>query len=113
MWEGVLVAIYVAPQAGAPMLAVDEARVVPGRGLVGDRYFDARGTWSRLAGSGRALTLVEDEALEALYDESGLELPPGASRRNLVTRGVPLNHLVNREFRVGDVLLRGMRLCEP
>jgi len=34
-------------------------------------------------------------------------------RRNLVTRGVPLNHLVGREFRIGDGKIRGIRLCEP
>ena len=66
-----------------------------------------------MQGTGREVTLIEDEALEALFDEAGLELAPGASRRNIVTRGVPLNHLVNREFCVGAVRLRGMRLCEP
>jgi MOSC domain-containing protein YiiM len=35
------------------------------------------------------------------------------SRRNLLTRGVPLNHLIGREFTVGEVVLRGIRLCEP
>ena len=113
MWEGVVVSIHLAPAARVPLVAVDEARAVPGKGLEGDRYFAQAGTYSTLPGTGRALTLIEDEALESLYDEGGIELPPGASRRNLVTRGVPLNHLVNREFCVGAVRLRGMRLCEP
>jgi MOSC domain-containing protein YiiM len=84
-----------------------------GKGLEGDRYFHGRGTWSPTPGTGRHITLIESEALEALKRESGMDLAPGASRRNLVTRGVPLNHLVNRNFRVGQVVLRGMRLCEP
>ena len=112
-WTGVVVAIYLAPSAGAPMVAAEEARAVPGQGLEGDRYFRQAGRWSRQAGTGRALTLIEDEAIEALLDEAGIELPPGATRRNVVTRGVPLNHLVNRDFRIGGVTLRGMRLCEP
>ena len=113
MWEGVVVSIHLAPAAGAPLVAVEEARAVPDRGLEGDRYFAQVGTYSKRPGTGRAVTLIEDEALEALYDEAGIELAPGASRRNIVTRGVPLNHLVNREFCVGAVTLRGMRLCEP
>ncbi|HLH26375.1 MAG TPA: MOSC domain-containing protein [Chloroflexota bacterium] len=113
MWEGVVVSIHLAPAAGAAPTPVEAARAVPGKGLEGDRYFAGAGTYSRLAGTGRALTLIEDEALEALLDEGGIELAPGASRRNVVTRGVPLNHLVNREFYVGAVRLRGMRLCEP
>jgi MOSC domain-containing protein YiiM len=41
-------------------------------------------------------------------------LEPTQTRRNIVTRGVPLNHLVGRQFRVGrDVVLQGVRLCEP
>jgi len=38
---------------------------------------------------------------------------PGDARRNIVTRDVPLNHLVGREFQIGDVKLQGLRLCEP
>ena len=53
------------------------------------------------------------EALDALQREYGIELAPGEARRNLVTRGVPLNHLVGREFTIGDVKIRGIRLCEP
>ena len=35
------------------------------------------------------------------------------SRRNIITQGIALNHLVEQEFRIGDVVLRGTRLCEP
>jgi MOSC domain-containing protein YiiM len=113
MWEGKLVSIHVTTKAAAPLGSVQEARVVPGKGIEGDRYFDGTGTWSNHPGTGREVTLIESEALEAIAQESGIELAPGASRRNLVTRDVPLNHLVGREFRVGEVRLKGVRLCEP
>jgi MOSC domain-containing protein YiiM len=112
-FSGALVGISVAPAAEAPTIAVDEARAVPGRGLEGDRYFHAAGTFSDHPGDGRDVTLIELEALQALQAESGIELSPGDSRRNLVTCGVALNHLVGRELRVGEVVLRGTRLCEP
>lgn len=113
MTDGVVVEINVAPAATAPMRTVPEVRVVPGRGLEGDRYFDRAGTWSSRGGTGREVTLVELEAVEGLAREYGARIEPSATRRNVVTRGVALNHLVDREFTVGDVTLRGVRLCEP
>ncbi len=113
MWKGTLVSIHIAPEATVSPQSVTEARAVAGKGLEGDRYFTGRGTWSTHPGSGREVTLVESEAIEALERESNIKLAPADPRRNLVTRGVPLNHLVGREFRVGEVRLRGIRLCEP
>jgi MOSC domain-containing protein YiiM len=95
------------------MVSVKEARSIPGKGLEGDRYFNHTGTYSKKSGADREVTLIEVEAIEALAREYKIALEPGAARRNIVTRGVPLNHLVGREFRVGDVTLRGLRLCEP
>lgn len=113
MWKGELVSINISPSGGAPMQEVEEIRAVPGKGLEGDRYFERTGTYSAKGGTGREITLIEVEALEALWREADINLLPGEARRNLVTRGVPLNHLVGREFRVGMVTLRGVRLCEP
>ncbi len=113
MRTGTVLSIYIAPSAKEPMQPVEEVRAVLGKGLEGDRYFRGCGTWSPDPRNGRHVTLIESEALEAIKVESGIELAPGASRRNVVTRGVPLNHLVGREFRIGQAVLRGMRLCEP
>lgn len=113
MFQGQLAAIYTAEQKRADLQRVEEARAEPGRGLAGDRYYHAAGTYSKPAGPDREVTLIEIEALEALRRECDITLEPGQARRNLVTRGVPLNHLVGREFTIGDVVLRGIRLCEP
>lgn len=112
-FSGEVVAISVAPEEGAPTVRVDEVRAVPGRGLEGDRYFHLLGKFSRKMDPGREVTLVEAEAVEALARDYGIALQEGATRRNITTRGVPLNHLVDREFRVGDAVLRGVRLCDP
>jgi hypothetical protein len=104
------------------MESVPLARAVPGKGLEGDRYFAGRGFYSpRPSVGGRELTLIEVEAVEALFrgivnaegETLGIKLSPMETRRNIATVGVPLNHLVDREFWVGEVLLRGTRLCEP
>jgi len=95
------------------MEARGEVKATPGRGIEGDRYFEGTGTWSNHPGEGREITLVEMEAFEGLARERNIALKPGETRRNLVTRGVPLNHLVGKEFQVGNVRLMGIRLCEP
>ena len=113
MFEGRVVSIFVAGKAGAPMEARGEVKATPGRGIEGDRYFEGTGTWSNHPGEGREITLVEMEAFEGLARERNIALKPGETRRNLVTLGVPLNHLVGKEFQVGNVRLMGIRLCEP
>jgi MOSC domain-containing protein YiiM len=95
------------------MSSVQEVQAVQGRGLEGDRYFDRVGTYSDRPGTGREVTLIESEAVEAAGRDYGLRLAAGNARRNVVTAGVSLNHLVGQEFTVGEARLRGMRLCEP
>src|SRR5207253_9601933 len=111
--KGVVISIHIAPTGAAPMKSVAEVRALAGKGLEGDRYFNKLGTYSNEPGSGRDLTFIEIEAIEALRRDYQIELEPSQFRRNVVTRGVALNHLVNRQFRVGNVTLRGTRLCEP
>jgi MOSC domain-containing protein YiiM len=62
---------------------------------------------------GQEVTLIEQEALEAAQREYDLPLTHAESRRNLLTSGVPLNHLVGRRFTIGSVVLEGVKLCEP
>jgi MOSC domain-containing protein YiiM len=113
MWQGTIVAIGIATTGGEPITLVDEVNAVPGQGLEGDRYFDKQGTFSDKPGEGRAVTLIESEAIDALERDYGYKLDYKDARRNVITRGVPLGHLVGQEFRVGDVTLRGVKLSEP
>jgi MOSC domain-containing protein YiiM len=101
-------AIFIHGSQGEPMTPVDEATARAGGGLEGDRYFVPEGNEPD-----REITLIESEAIEAFVRECEISLDPSESRRNVVTRGVPLNDLVGREFSVGPVRLRGIRLCEP
>jgi hypothetical protein len=103
---GSVVAILTAPAAEAPLARVDRAEAVAGRGLAGDRYFEGRGTFGP-TGRGYELTLVEAEVLEAV------DLPWEQARRNVVTRGIALNALAGRRFRIGEVECIGRRLAEP
>ena len=109
---GVVESIYIASAAMGPTTAVDAVEAIPGVGLEGDRYALKLGTFYK-PDPDRELTLIEAEAIDALRRDYGVELAAGDARRNLVTRGVALNHLVGKEFTVGNVRIRGIRLCEP
>ena len=87
---------------------VDRVSARAGKGLVGNRYYFEAG-----AKPGQALTLIAAEALEAMAGEHGVEITAAASRRNVLTRGIDLNALVGKRFRVGAVECRGIELCEP
>jgi MOSC domain-containing protein YiiM len=110
---GTVVSIHIAATGAAPMNSVREVQVLAGMGLEGDRYAAKLGTYSNEPGSGRDVTLIEIEAIEALRRDYQIALEAGFTRRNIVTRGVYLNHLIGKEFSVGSVVLRGTRLCDP
>jgi MOSC domain-containing protein YiiM len=112
MNTGTVEFIYIAPAATAPMLSMKEVLAIPGMGLEGDRYAMGQGTFFKPEPSFE-LTLIEAEAIEALKSDYKVELTPGEARRNLVTRGIALNHLVGRDFQIGEVKAHGIRLCEP
>jgi MOSC domain-containing protein YiiM len=112
MWTGKVESIYIAAAAQAPTEAVEEVRAIPGVGLEGDRYALKQGSFYKPEPDFE-LTLIEAEAIEAASREYSVELATGEARRNIVTRDVPLNHLVGKEFRIGEVRIRGIRLCEP
>ena len=105
--------LHLAEREGEPMRAIDRIRVIAGIGLEGDRYAAGRGHFSKSPGTGRALTLIEAEVLESLRDSLGIALQPGEARRHVTTRGIALNALVGRRFRIGGVLCEATRLCEP
>ena len=122
MWQGHVASLHIAPEASAKMETVTEVHAIPGRGIEGDRYFKGTGFYSpRPSHGGREVTLIEIESVEALDggvlsatgDMGGIKLAAADTRRNIATSGVPLNHLVDKEFWVGSVLMRGTRLCEP
>jgi len=98
----VIEAIHIGSEESGELQPVESVRVLAGMGVEGDRHFHPDG-----APPGQALTLVEAENVE------DVALAPGASRRQLTTRGVRLNDLVGKHFKVGDVECYGVELCEP
>lgn len=114
-WLGVVTHLHVTARAFLPMRAMDAIELVAGRGIVGDRYHldHEEGFYSEKPEDGRQVTLFEEEALECILRDHGITMLPEEHRRNVTTRGVPLNHLVGRRFRLGACLLEATRLSFP
>lgn len=112
---GTVAVIALAERATGQMRNVDHAEALANRGLRGDRYAAKAGTFTpaNVTARGYDLTLIEAEVLDSLTLPDGSRLGHAEARRNIVTRGIDLNALVGRRFRVGDVECLGQRLCEP
>ena len=112
MADGTVESIYIAATPQEATHAVDLVVAIPGAGLEGDRYERKQGTFYKPEPD-YELTLIEMEAIGALRRDYQVDLAAGEARRNIVTRNVALNHLVGKEFSIGEVRIRGIRLCEP
>jgi MOSC domain-containing protein YiiM len=108
-------AIHIAPSASAPMQPLAEVEAIVGAGLAGDRYLAGIGFYSGrpIEPGAREVTLIEAEVLDWLAAEHHVVLSTAEHRRNLTTRGVRLDDLLGRRFRVGEVVLEGVKECPP
>jgi MOSC domain-containing protein YiiM len=111
--DGRVVEIWLAGAAAEPMRRVAAVEALAGLGLSGDRYALGGGTWARYPDLEKQVTVIDRDDVAAVAADTGSELTPGDTRRNLVTTGVDLPSLVGRWFTVGDVLLFGMKRCPP
>ena len=107
--SGHVEAIFVASERGELPAPVERVRAYAGRGLQGNRYFWEDGD----APPGRGVTLIAAEAMDAVALEGNVSIEPAATRRNVLTRGIDVNELVGKRFRIGDVECEGVELCEP
>jgi MOSC domain-containing protein YiiM len=114
-WNGAVTHLHITARAFLPMRPQESVDLVAGRGIVGDRYMIGieQGYYSEKPEEGRQVTLFESEVLEAISRDYKVELLPEEHRRNITTRGVPLNWLVGRRFRIGPCLLEATRLSVP
>lgn len=99
--------LFLSPSRGEAQRECRQIEVLAGQGVVGDRHF-AKAEWA-----GQQLTLVEAEEIERFCAHTGRANDLAITRRNVVTRGIRLNKLVGRQFRLGNCLLLGIETCEP
>jgi len=126
---GVLLKIFIAPPCGPnpppaggwghknvnKMISIDEAELVAGAGIVGDRWFGVKeyklkGGATEKFRKNREISLI---GIEQVNELGKYKIKPIMLRRNLLTRGIVLKELVGKVFKVGSVELRCEELCQP
>lgn len=112
-WSGLIVALHFVPRSFLPMRSMDQLELLADVGVMNDRYSKEDGFYSDRPEDGRQITLFEQETLDALKRDYNIYLSADEHRRNVTTRGVPLNHLVGTRFKLGDCLLEATRLSTP
>lgn len=113
MTSGSVLEIWVTPTTAGPMIRLPAVQALHGLGLEGDRYAAGLGTWADWPDLEKQVTLIDRDDVAAVAAETGCDLSPGDTRRNLVTTGIALPDLVGRWFTVGEALLFGMKRCPP
>lgn len=114
-WDGAVTHLHITARAFLPMRVQESVEFVAGRGIVGDRYMLGieQGYYSEKPEEGRQVTLFESEVLEAILRDYKIQFLPEEHRRNITTRGAPLNWLVGQRFRIGPCLVEATRLSVP
>lgn len=113
--SGKIYRMYIAESAGSKMEEVSSVNLVAGKGIEGDRYFNGKGTFSeKLEGQPFVeLSLIEKEEIDWFNGEFNQSHEYSDLRRSIVTENIRLNELVDKEFYVGSIKVKGIRLCEP
>lgn len=113
--SGKIVKLLISKDPKSDMLNVNQIVLEAGKGIFGDRYYNQEGTFSNKGEiePDRDVTLIEIEKIDALNKEHNLNITAEDLRRNIVVSNCDLNSLVDKEFQIGEVVLKGLRLCEP
>ncbi|NYG55891.1 MOSC domain-containing protein [Nocardioides perillae] len=99
-----MVALHVAPERGAPTVAVAQVVVEAGAGIVGDRHHGSRH---------RHVSLQSADALAAAAEVLGRDVPAARTRRNVTVSGPEVPSTPGARIQVGDVLLEVVRVAAP
>ena len=113
--SGKIAKLLISKDTQSDMLNVNQIVLEVGKGIFGDRYYNQEGTFSNKGEiePDRDVTLIEIEKIDALNKEHNLDITAEDLRRNIVVSNCDLNSLVDKEFQIGEVVLKGLRLCEP
>lgn len=113
MRHGEVAALYIGPEPEGPMKQVESVTAIAGRGLEGDRYFQDDAISPAERDPTIEVTLIETEGIDAARAESGIDILPEDSRRNVHTRGIRLDELLGKRFLVGEVEFEGLKPNPP
>ena len=99
--------ICITNKSAEEMQEVNTVEVIASKGIVNDRYFNENNDQAL------QITLIESENIDYYNQISETNIPYISFRRNIITKGIQLNYLVGKEILIGNVKIKGHRLCAP
>lgn len=111
--EPIVAEIYIAEAKCLQMINCESITAVADRGLIGDRYYNKTGFYSNIPGWGAQVTLIQEEAIQAVNLGHNSAFTGAMLRRNLITKNIPLDRLIGKTFSCGDAILRGIKPFPP
>ena len=99
--------ICIADKSGDNIKTASSVEVIANKGIVNDRYF------SDQSKKDTQITLIESENIDHFNEISGTNFVASDFRRNIITKGIRLNDLINKRIKVGEVNMLVHRLCDP
>ena len=94
-------------KSGKEIQDVSSVEVIANKGIVNDRYFKDNNDQDI------QITLIESENIDNFNEISKTNIPYIDFRRNIITKGIKLNALIGKEILIGEVRIKGHRLCDP
>ncbi len=89
------------------IIETNEINLIAGKGVIGDRHFkDYNDPLNQLS-------IIESENIDEYNLKYKLNIPYLNFRRNIVTKGIKLNDLVEKKILIGSVKLEVIDLCRP
>ena len=98
--------IGISKRNGQKILEVNEAQVISKKGILGDRHFYENNNKGQI-------TLIEKENIDYFNQKYKTKISYHDFRRNIVTEGIRLNELINKEIEIGSIKILPYELCRP
>ena len=89
------------------IIEVNEISLIADKGIVGDRHFrDYNDPFNQLS-------VIESENIDEYNLKYKSNIPYLNFRRNIITKGIKLNDLVDKRIKIGSIELEVIDLCRP
>lgn len=113
--SGKIVSLLISQNPKNSMQEVNQIVLEEGKGIFGDKYYNQEGTFSKKGEveEDRHVTLLEVENINSFNERNGKSINYKDLGKNIIISNCDLNNLVDKEFQIGNVVLKGIKLCEP
>ena len=104
---GKILQIGICKNKGDEIVSVSEVEAIQGEGLINDRKYKENNEKMK------QITLIEIENIKKYNELLKEKIPALKFRRNIITKNINLNELINKIFFIGAVKVKGHALCRP